>query len=100
MDHKLQKLMYLTVILIGASQTIMLSTSNNMINEMIGLKSKNAAIVFGLYSFFDKISNGLIIYFAMVPTRPKSQLTNFRTHNISVTCSRVIMRMETRMYSS
>jgi hypothetical protein len=44
----------------------MLGTSVNMINEMIGLKAKKSAIVFGTYSFFDKIANGIIIYIAMV----------------------------------
>lgn len=62
---KLVNVMYFTVVLIGISQTITLSTSNNMINEFIGLKSKKASIVFGTFSFFDKITNGLIIYFAM-----------------------------------
>ena len=38
----------------------------NMIGEMIGPKSKNAGIVYGVYSFFDKITNGLIIFFIMV----------------------------------
>jgi len=37
-----------------------------MIGEMIGPKSKNAGIVYGVYSFFDKITNGLIIFFIMV----------------------------------
>jgi len=37
-----------------------------MIGEMIGSKSSKGAVVYGIYSFFDKIANGLIIYFIMV----------------------------------
>ncbi len=66
MNNEYYYLMYPTVVLIGMSQSIMLGTSVNMINEMIGLKAKKSAIVFGTYSFFDKIANGIIIYLAMV----------------------------------
>ena len=44
----------------------MLGNSVNMINEMVGLKGKKSAIVYGTISFFDKISNGIIIYLVMV----------------------------------
>lgn len=32
---------------------------------MIGSKGTKGAIVYGIYSFFDKIANGLIIYLAL-----------------------------------
>ena len=46
----------------------MLGNSVNMINEMVGLKGKKSAIVYGTISFFDKITNGIIIFLIMVST--------------------------------
>ena len=37
-----------------------------MIGEMVGSQGSKGAIVYGLYSFFDKITNGLIIYYILV----------------------------------
>jgi len=34
-----------------------------MISEVIGLRGSNGAFVFGAYSFLDKISGGIAIFF-------------------------------------
>ena len=39
-----------------------------MVGEMVGSKGSKGAIVYGAYSFFDKISNGIIIFCIMVNT--------------------------------
>jgi len=59
-------LMYPTVAVMGLSQSIALNTSINLIGEVVGLKGDQGAIVYGFYSFFDKLGNGLILYFIMV----------------------------------
>ncbi len=58
--------MYPIVILMGLSQSIALNTSINLIGEVVGLRGDKGAIVYGVYSLFDKTSNGLILYFIMV----------------------------------
>ena len=72
--------MYPTVVCMGISQAIILATSMNMIGEMIGPKSKKAGIVYGVYSFFDKITNGIIIFLIMVSLFLIFNLF-FRIHN-------------------
>jgi len=37
-----------------------------MVGEMIGSKGSKGAIVYGVYSLFDKILNGIIIFIVMV----------------------------------
>jgi hypothetical protein len=41
---------------------MILSTGINFISDVIGTKTDNGAFVFGIYSFLDKISAGLIIF--------------------------------------
>lgn len=48
---------------IGLSQSMILSTGINLISDVIGSKGDSGAFVFGVYSFLDKISAGLIIFF-------------------------------------
>ena len=58
--------MYPTCILMGVSQSIFLNTAVNLIAEVVGTKGGKGAIVYGAYSFFDKMSSGLTLYFIMV----------------------------------
>ena len=53
---------YIIALFIGFSQTLILSTAINLISDVIGTKTKSGAFVFGVYSLFDKISAGLILY--------------------------------------
>jgi len=41
---------------------MVLSTGINLISDVIGNKGESGAIVFGIYSFLDKISAGVIIF--------------------------------------
>lgn len=56
-------LMYLLAIFIGISQSMILSTGINLISDVIGTKTDTGALVYGLYSFLDKLSTGLFIYY-------------------------------------
>ncbi|EAR84718.2 MFS transporter (macronuclear) [Tetrahymena thermophila SB210] len=56
-------LMYPIAILIGCSQVMLLNTGITLISDVIGLKGKSGAFVFGAYSFMDKISTGIALFF-------------------------------------
>jgi hypothetical protein len=49
-------------IFIGISQAMVLGTGINLISEVVGDKGSKGAFVFGIYSFCDKITVGVIIY--------------------------------------
>lgn len=40
----------------------MLNTATSLISDVIGKDDQSSAFVYGAYSFFDKIANGLIIF--------------------------------------
>ncbi len=46
---------------VGISQSIMLSTAVNLISDFVGNRN-DGSVVFGIYSFLDKISVGICIY--------------------------------------
>ncbi len=58
--------MYPIVVLMGVAQSIALNTALNFIGEVIGTRGDQGAIVYGIYGFIDKLSNGLIIFFIVV----------------------------------
>jgi MFS family permease len=58
--------MYAIAVFIGIAETLVLSTGINLISDVVGLKSKKGALVFGVYSFADKFASGLAIYFITV----------------------------------
>jgi len=41
----------------------MLNTSTSLISDVIGNDSQNAAFVYGVYSLFDKLANGSLLFF-------------------------------------
>ena len=53
---------YIIAVIVGAAQSMTLSTGINMISEVIGAKSKKGAIVFGIYSLLDKFACGIILF--------------------------------------
>lgn len=63
LDERSSSWIYLIAILIGGSQSMVLSTGTNLISDVVGNKGESGAVVFGIYSFMDKISAGLFIYF-------------------------------------
>lgn len=54
--------MYILALLIGASQSLVLSTGINLISDVVGAKAKTGAFVFGIYSLLDKFSSGIAIF--------------------------------------
>ena len=63
LDSKNGHWIYVLAIFIGFSQSLILTTGINLISDVVGSKCESGAIVFGIYSFLDKISAGIIIYF-------------------------------------
>ncbi len=55
-------LVYFIAILVGCTQAIILNMSITLISDVIGLKGKSGAFVFGSYSFFDKVITGITIF--------------------------------------
>lgn len=41
----------------------MLNTATSLISDVIGNDSANAAFVYGVYSLFDKLANGFLLFF-------------------------------------
>jgi len=41
---------------------MMLNTSTSLISDVIGQDSEASAFVYGIYSFLDKIANGVMLY--------------------------------------
>lgn len=48
---------------LGVSQALVLSTSTNLLSDLIGTRTGEGAFVFGVYSMLDKAAVGLAIYF-------------------------------------
>lgn len=46
----------------GVGLAIMLNTATSLISDVIGNDSENSAFVYGCYSLFDKVANGLLLY--------------------------------------
>jgi hypothetical protein len=46
----------------GVGLAIMINSATSLISDVIGKNDSGAAFVYGSYSFFDKVSNGLIIF--------------------------------------
>lgn len=40
----------------------MINTATSLISDVIGTDDQSSAFVYGAYSFFDKVSNGIIIF--------------------------------------
>jgi len=46
----------------GVGLAMMLNTATSLISDVIG-KSESSAFVYGAYGFFDKVANGVLIFF-------------------------------------
>ena len=57
-----QYLIYLSVAIQGIGLAILLNTATSIISDVIGDDKKSSAFVFGVYSFFDKISSGILLF--------------------------------------
>ena len=55
-------LVYLLSSIQGVGLAIMLNTATSLISDVIGKDAESSAFVYGAYSFFDKVANGVIIF--------------------------------------
>ena len=55
-------LVYVLSSIQGVGLAIMLNTATSLISDVIGKDAESSAFVYGAYSFFDKVANGLIIF--------------------------------------
>lgn len=60
---------------------MILSTGINLISDVIGSKGDSGAFVFGVYSFLDKISAGLLIFFLATSHASPKERTSTATMN-------------------
>ena len=47
----------------GVGIAMMMNTSTSLISDVVSEDTENSAIVYGSYSFFDKMTNGFLLYF-------------------------------------
>jgi len=62
-------MVYPLVAIQGVGLAIMLNTATSLISDVIGSDAESSAFVYGVYSLFDKFSNGFLLYF-IVATYP------------------------------
>ena len=55
-------IIYIISFFMGVGFSIALSTGTSLINDVVGSKGKQGAFVYGVYSFCDKLSVGIVIY--------------------------------------
>jgi hypothetical protein len=55
--------LFLATSVIGCAQAIILNSVINFICDIIGSNAAKGGFVFGSYSFMDKISTGIVVYF-------------------------------------
>jgi len=56
-------LVYPLSVVQGVGLIIMLNTSTSLISDVIGNDSQNAAFIYGIYSFLDKLANGSFLFY-------------------------------------
>lgn len=61
-DPSIRWLVYLLSSIQGVGLAIMLNTATSLISDVIGKDADSSAFVYGSYSFFDKVANGIIIF--------------------------------------
>jgi MFS family permease len=62
-------LVYPFVAVQGVGLAIMLNTATSLISDVIGSDAESSAFVYGVYSLFDKFSNGFLLFY-IVATYP------------------------------
>lgn len=63
LDESTQMWVYPFVAIQGIGIAIMLNTATSLISDVIGTDSENSAFVYGCYSFFERCSNGVLIFY-------------------------------------
>lgn len=64
-DPKVRGWVYPLNAIQGVGLAIMLNTATSLISDVIGNDAENSAFVYGCYSFFDKVANGLLLYWTV-----------------------------------
>ena len=70
---------YILSFLFGIGFSLGLSTASNLINDVVGSKGKQGAFVYGSYSFSDKISCGIVLYFFTTSVKDDNFLLKLTT---------------------
>lgn len=65
----------------------MLNTSTSLISDVIGNDSQNAAFVYGVYSLFDKLANGSLLFFMVASFSTDEKALSWIMALVPITCS-------------
>lgn len=57
-----RQLVYILAAMQGVGIALMLNTGTSLINDVIGNDTQSAAFVYGVYSFLDKLANGILLF--------------------------------------
>jgi len=71
----------------GLGLIIMLNTATSLISDVIGNDSANAAFVYGVYSLFDKVANGLLLFFLVKDYNANASALKWIMAIIPIFCS-------------
>jgi len=82
-----RNLVYPLIGMQGIAIAILLNTSTAMISDVIGKDSENSAFVYGTYSLFEKIANGIILYFLIEELKEEAAVLKFVMAGIPLICS-------------
>ena len=70
-------LVYPCVAVQGVGLAIMLNTSTSLISDVIGSDAESSAFVYGVYSLFDKFSNGILLYYIVATYSDNDQALRY-----------------------
>ncbi|CDW80446.1 UNKNOWN [Stylonychia lemnae] len=86
-ESNIRWLVYLLSSIQGVGLAIMLNTATSLISDVIGKDDQSSAFVYGAYSFFDKVANGILIFFITAYFNKKEQPLRYIIGLIPVICS-------------
>lgn len=72
-------IIYILCFIFGLGFSLGLSTASSLINDVVGSKGKKGAFVYGAYSFSDKMSCGIVLFFFMKYVKNNGPLLKFMT---------------------
>lgn len=80
-------LVYVLSSIQGVGLAIMLNTATSLISDVIGKDADSSAFVYGSYSFFDKVANGVIIFIITSKYNTEANALRWIIGTIPVICS-------------
>ncbi|XP_014253572.1 major facilitator superfamily domain-containing protein 12-like isoform X3 [Cimex lectularius] len=78
-------LIYFITVLLGGGSSIMLVTVLAIVSDLIGSDTGNSAFIYGLMSFVDKLSCGIVIM--LIQTFAPGNNTVYYTYTLALTCT-------------